>query len=69
MTTVVDRLWTDARLVTLSPDRGGLGIVERGAVATSGELFRAVATAFTMRNCRDPVDAGARFGLAFSIGM
>ena len=37
MTTVVDRLWTDARLVTLSPDRGGLGIVERGAVATSGE--------------------------------
>ena len=27
------RLWRNARLVTLSPDRAGIGSVERGAVA------------------------------------
>ena len=29
-----DRLWRDARLATLDPARPGLGIVERGAVAS-----------------------------------
>ena len=28
-----DKIWLDARLATLAPDRPGLGIVERGAVA------------------------------------
>ena len=28
-----DTIWLDARLATLSPGRGGLGVVERGAVA------------------------------------
>ncbi|NVO14849.1 MAG: imidazolonepropionase [Rhodoplanes sp.] len=28
-----DRVWRDARLATLAPDRPGLGLVERGAVA------------------------------------
>jgi imidazolonepropionase len=31
-----DTIWLDARLATLSPDRPGLGVVERGAVAASG---------------------------------
>jgi len=30
-----DTIWLDARLATLSPDRGGLGVVERGAVAAA----------------------------------
>ena len=30
-----DTIWLDARLATLSPDHGGLGVVERGAVATA----------------------------------
>ncbi|MGA7490403.1 MAG: imidazolonepropionase [Xanthobacteraceae bacterium] len=30
-----DTIWLDARLATLSPDRTGLGVVERGAVAAS----------------------------------
>ena len=30
-----DTIWLDARLATLSPDRTGLGLVERGAVATA----------------------------------
>lgn len=30
-----DTIWLDARLATLSPDRAGLGVVERGAVAAS----------------------------------
>ena len=30
-----DTIWFDARLATLSPDRTGLGLVERGAVATA----------------------------------
>ena len=29
-----DRIWLDARLATLAPDRGGLAVVEPGAVAT-----------------------------------
>jgi imidazolonepropionase len=28
-----DTIWLDARLATLTPDRPGLGIVERGAIA------------------------------------
>jgi imidazolonepropionase len=32
-----DRLWIDARLVTLAPDRGGLGIVELGAIGSRGD--------------------------------
>jgi imidazolonepropionase len=32
----VDRLWVDARLATLTPGRPGLGVIERGAVASSG---------------------------------
>ena len=31
-----DRIWTNARLATLDPSRSGLGIVEKGAVATRG---------------------------------
>jgi imidazolonepropionase len=31
-----DKIWLDARLVTLAADRPGLGIVERGAVAAKG---------------------------------
>jgi imidazolonepropionase len=31
-----DTIWLDARLATLSPDRPGLGVVERGAVAAAG---------------------------------
>ena len=30
-----DTIWLDARLATLSPDRAGLGVVERGAVAAA----------------------------------
>jgi imidazolonepropionase len=30
-----DRIWLDARLATLSPDRAGLGVVAHGAVAAS----------------------------------
>src|SRR6266700_8450746 len=29
-----DTIWLDARLATLAPDRPGLGVIERGAVAT-----------------------------------
>lgn len=32
----VDRLWINARLATMAPALGGLGIVERGALAASG---------------------------------
>jgi imidazolonepropionase len=32
-----DRVWHNARLVTVAPGRDGLGIVERGIVAASGE--------------------------------
>ena len=28
-----DTIWLDGRLATLAPDRSGLGIIERGAVA------------------------------------
>jgi len=31
-----DRIWRNARLATLAPDRAGLGVVERGAVAALG---------------------------------
>ncbi len=31
-----DSIWLDARLATLAPDRSGLGIIERGAVAATG---------------------------------
>jgi imidazolonepropionase len=30
-----DTIWLDARLATLSPDRPGLGLIERGAIAAS----------------------------------
>src|SRR3954463_5826117 len=33
--TLVDRLWHDCRLATLSPTRAGLGIVENGLIAAS----------------------------------
>lgn len=29
----IDRLWRDARLATLAPDRPGLGVIEKGAIA------------------------------------
>ncbi|RZI37897.1 imidazolonepropionase, partial [Herbaspirillum sp. HC18] len=29
----VDRLWTDARIATLSPAQAGLGVIEGGAIA------------------------------------
>ena len=32
----VDTIWLNARLATLAPDRPGLGIVEKGAVAARG---------------------------------
>lgn len=31
-----DRLWRNARIATLAPDRPGLGVVENGALATTG---------------------------------
>src|SRR5271154_5217431 len=31
-----ERIWRNARLATLSPERPGLGIIERGAIVASG---------------------------------
>ena len=28
-----DTIWLDARLATLAPDRPGIGVIERGAIA------------------------------------
>jgi imidazolonepropionase len=33
MATVFDTIWLDARLATLAPDRPGIGVIERGAIA------------------------------------
>jgi imidazolonepropionase len=33
----VDRVWTNARIATLDPARPGLGIIENGAIAASGD--------------------------------
>src|SRR5882672_2324729 len=41
-----DTIWLDARLATVSPDRPGLGVIERGAVAAKdGRIAFAGATA------------------------
>jgi imidazolonepropionase len=44
-----DTIWLDARLATLSPDHGGLGVVERGAVATAAGALR---SRVRWRTCR-----------------
>lgn len=31
------RIWSNARLATISPERDGLGVIERGAIAVQGE--------------------------------
>ena len=36
MATVFDTIWLDARLATLAPDCPGIGVIERGAIATLG---------------------------------
>ena len=36
MATLFDTIWLDARLATLAPDRPGIGVIERGAIATLG---------------------------------
>jgi len=33
MATLFDTIWLDARLATLAPDRPGIGVIERGAIA------------------------------------
>jgi imidazolonepropionase len=36
MATLYDTIWLDARLATLAPDRPGIGVIERGAIAAQG---------------------------------
>ncbi len=36
MATLFDTIWLDARLATLAPDRPGIGVIERGAIAAQG---------------------------------
>ena len=60
-----DRLWLDARLATLSPDRPGLGVVERGAVAAKDGriIFAGEESALpgALRNARETIRCEGRW--------
>jgi imidazolonepropionase len=55
-----DRIWLDARLATLAPDRGGLGVIEPGAIATTGGR---IAFAGAMAELPTGFDAAERIAL------
>ncbi|HEY3719175.1 MAG TPA: imidazolonepropionase [Roseiarcus sp.] len=60
-----DRLWTGARLATLAPQRIGVGVIERGAVAVrEGRIVFAGAEAdlsTTLRNARETIPCDGRW--------
>ncbi|MFM9846099.1 MAG: imidazolonepropionase [Hyphomicrobiaceae bacterium] len=56
----VDRVWTGARVATLDPGRPGLGIIDNGAIASSGGRIAWVGRAGEM----PAFDAGERTDLA-----
>ena len=60
-----DRLWTGARLATLAPQRVGVGVIERGAVAVrEGRIVFAGAEAdlpTTLRNAKETIACDGRW--------